>query len=342
VGLPAAASVLTSYLEFVPLYSWAKYGTWFLLPTEVILPTGEKTGTGGWAFANATPRAAAPLVWAGGTGRVFIGAQGALGITTKARITVKNLYSARKVVFIPCENVAEIITPLHRILRISSQSIGEECFIADKMTLLQMTSGSWPENGKGGKRIPSWAVVLILSGEEDQVSYQMEDLMEIAQKEGLAVQQDLPGITKAGDKILEEMIMPQGFYQSPKWAYNPIQFYISGKLIAVINSALEGLFQEHDLPANAIGRLLLPVEKGRVWYCEYGLRRDKNDTDDTAKVKEVWFTAVKRLLTIGAYFDRPYGPLAEIVYSRAGHYHSVVKKFKDLYDPNGIMNIGRI
>ena len=36
VGLPASASVLSTYLEFVPIYAWSKYGTWFLLPIKIV------------------------------------------------------------------------------------------------------------------------------------------------------------------------------------------------------------------------------------------------------------------------------------------------------------------
>lgn len=342
VGLPASASVLSTYLEFTPLYAWSKYGTWFLLPYEVVLPTGEKIGTGAWAFANATPQAVSPVAWANGLSRVFLGAQGTMGIAIKGRIVVKNADPVREVYFIPGDKVEKIINPLHRILRVSSNSIGRECFIVDNMNLLQLTSGTWPGDSELAQELSPWTVVLVLSGEEDEVKYQREDLMEIASQNGITPQPSVPGISEAGKKILEELMMPQGFYQSSQWAYNPIQFYISGKFIPAVNNALEKLLEQFNTPKTTMGRILLPVEKGRVYYCEYGLHRIKEDAADSEKVKKVWFEAIRRLLEIGAFFDRPYGPLGEIVYSRTGLYHSMVKKFKDLFDPNGIMNIGRI
>lgn len=342
VGLPASASVLSSYLEFTPLYSWSKYGTWFLLPLEVILPTGEKMGTGSWAFANASPRGISPMAWASGLSRIFFGAQGTLGIATKGRIVVKNANPDREVYFIPCTNVAEVIGPLHRILRVSSKSIGEECFIVDRMNLLQMTSGNWPEGEGAGKEVSPWTVVVVLSGEEDEVKYQREDLLEILQQSGLSPQREVPGIADAGRKILEELMLPRGFYDSAKWAYHPIQFYVSGRLIAPVENLLGGLLKAFNVSKEKLGSIIVPVEKGRVYYCEYGLHRDKGDAGDTEKVRTVWFEAIRRLLELGVYFDRPYGPLGEMVYARTGLYHSMVKKFKDLFDPNGIMNLGRV
>lgn len=342
VGLPASASVLTSYLEFTPLYSWSKYGTWFLLPFEVVLPTGEKMGTGAWSWSNASSRAVCPMSVAAGISRIFCGAQGTLGIAVKGKVTLKNLYQSREVYFIPCNHPTEILDLLHRTLRISSKGIGEECFIADTESLFRMTSGEWAEAAGAAKGLPPWAAVIVLSGKEKEVAYQREDLADIVGQKGMTPRQDLPGIPNAGSKILKELMSPTGFYQSSRSFYNPLQFFISGKLIGPIDATWGKILQQFNYPSGMSNRLIVPVEKGRVYYCEYGLRRDKGDAAQKELVRNIWLAAATSFLEIGVYFNRPYGPLSEMVYSRAGLYHSIVKEFKSLFDPNGIMNTGRI
>ncbi len=44
----------------------------------------------------------------------------------------------------------------------------------------------------------------------------------------------------------------------------------------------------------------------------------------------------------GAYFDRPYGPWAPMVYERAAGYSAMLQKLKKETDPNNIMNPGKL
>jgi FAD/FMN-containing dehydrogenase len=67
-----------------------------------------------------------------------------------------------------------------------------------------------------------------------------------------------------------------------------------------------------------------------------------NNEQETAKVKDLWLTASADLMNQGAYFDRPYGPWADMVYQRAGHYTTKLKEIKKALDPQGILNPGKL
>ena len=45
-------------------------------------------------------------------------------------------------------------------------------------------------------------------------------------------------------------------------------------------------------------------------------------------MKELWHKASAELMNNGAYFDRPYGPWAEMVYGRAADYAIKLKQIK--------------
>ncbi|NIR13642.1 MAG: hypothetical protein GWN86_06715 [Desulfobacterales bacterium] len=45
---------------------------------------------------------------------------------------------------------------------------------------------------------------------------------------------------------------------------------------------------------------------------------------------------------MGALFTRPYGDLADLVYEKTSSYTTALKKVKNLFDPNNIMNPGRL
>jgi FAD/FMN-containing dehydrogenase len=48
------------------------------------------------------------------------------------------------------------------------------------------------------------------------------------------------------------------------------------------------------------------------------------------------------LIEAGAFFDRPYGVWADLMYSRTGTYTEYLKKLKVELDPNNIMNPGKL
>jgi FAD/FMN-containing dehydrogenase len=48
------------------------------------------------------------------------------------------------------------------------------------------------------------------------------------------------------------------------------------------------------------------------------------------------------LLDMGAVFTRPYGDLADMVYEKATSYTTALKRVKKMFDPNNIMNPGRL
>ena len=50
----------------------------------------------------------------------------------------------------------------------------------------------------------------------------------------------------------------------------------------------------------------------------------------------------EELITMGAFFSRPYGPWADMVYRRATTYTTTLKEVKKVFDPNNILNPGKL
>ena len=48
------------------------------------------------------------------------------------------------------------------------------------------------------------------------------------------------------------------------------------------------------------------------------------------------------MIYAGAFFDRPYGPWADMMYRRNATYTEYLKKIKKDLDPNNIMNPGKL
>ena len=62
----------------------------------------------------------------------------------------------------------------------------------------------------------------------------------------------------------------------------------------------------------------------------------------TKRAQDLFQEAGKAMLANGAFFSRPYGPWAEMAYSRCPDTVATIKTIKDILDPHHVFNQGRI
>jgi len=113
------------------------------------------------------------------------------------------------------------------------------------------------------------------------------------------------------------------------------------KIGALEDLLLSHCYQEGYSPQD-VGGYCLPLERGRAIHLEFDLHCNMRDRGETEKVKQIWHRASEVLMNNGAYFDRPYGPWAEMVYSRAANYTQKLRDVKREIDPNNILNPGKL
>lgn len=69
---------------------------------------------------------------------------------------------------------------------------------------------------------------------------------------------------------------------------------------------------------------------------------EARNCEEAAKVKEVYAKASEALIVQGAYFSRPYGAWADMVYSRDATATRVLRTVKHIVDPKNVMNPGKL
>ena len=60
------------------------------------------------------------------------------------------------------------------------------------------------------------------------------------------------------------------------------------------------------------------------------------------RVKALFNEASEAIINAGAFFDRPYGPWADMMYRRNATYAEYLRKIKAQLDPNNILNPGKL
>ncbi len=368
---PPSASVVSSYMERTPVVTAADftYGAEHVNSYTVISPSGEPFTVGHPPLKNAP--AGAP----DGPGlnfyRIFQGAQGTLGIVTWMIIRVLPLPKAQKVSFFPCsdiERAAEIIR------RIQKSELGLECFALNDFNLaalLLQETGEEAKLLKAGhyignrgaspweqtqheqfselrKKLPPWTVVTCLSAvgpiPNEKIAYQELDLKEAAAEIGAEPKQTVGGLTGLDKLILDEILSPWRLQKrfGFRGSCHPIMFMSAPDRVGEFNTTVSQIAPQFNYPLDEIGVYLLPLERARGFYCSYDLHCPPDDQEESLRVNNLFDTLSEKLVERGAFFDRPYGKWAQLIYSRTGTYSEYLKRIKGELDPNNIMNPGKL
>ncbi len=75
---------------------------------------------------------------------------------------------------------------------------------------------------------------------------------------------------------------------------------------------------------------------------EFTFFYDPANAEEKTRMGDLYRNAAVSLLNQGAFFSRPYGELATMMYERASSYTMALKRLKKVFDPKNIMNPGNL
>ena len=111
-------------------------------------------------------------------------------------------------------------------------------------------------------------------------------------------------------------------------------------LTLVPPSKAAGVLAEMTNSFPEAGFVVSPQVQGRAFRIECDLFLE-DAASQTAAADEALFSLAGRLVPLGAYFDRPYGRLPELLY-RDPLALDAMKRLKSIFDPDGILNPGKL
>ncbi len=357
-GTPPQRSVLTSYLERDPVMAAPSFehGNYLIMDTELVLPNGEIFRTGNWASGGDPGAPSGPI--RNTLFRMFTAAQGTLGIMIKMVLQVEPIQKHQQLFFIPC-NTLEEATGAVKAMQL--REIGTECLILNSFNLAAMCADGWniPEQFPAEastsadfeamrKELPPWVITVCINGNirraEEKIAYESEALKEVCDSVNLPLLENLPNVPGADIMMKNELLRPWSILKkfNYKGSVNDLTFKAPLKKAAELEKRLQELAGKHGYSTGDIGMFLLPLERGRAVHCEFDLHSPAECGDARHAVKALWLEASADLLNNGAYFDRPYGAWADMIYARAANYTQMLRKLKADTDPNNILNPGKL
>ncbi|MCS7280097.1 MAG: FAD-binding oxidoreductase [Desulfobacterota bacterium] len=351
---PAERSPLTDCLEReIPTNVVYDYGE-PMQSVEVVWPQGHIFRCGSASvegFPNSKSRGVNPS----GPGidfyRFIQGAQGTFGIVTWMSMKIESIPKIDKVYFGPTKDLPYTIEFLYRIL---PRRIGQECLLLNNVSFSLILSERIPEDFENlRKELPPWTLILTISGllrrPEEKIAYEEKFLNEVLRNEfpKMELKEVLGGFPNLGERMLKILREPypaqkkhwkialKGGCQSLFFITKP---YKAPMFIDIVDSVA----MKFEYPPSMIGKYIQPIEHNRACHVEFNFFFNPEDEEEKQTVKKIFLEASRIIMDNGGFFTRPYGDLSKIVYERAASYTMTLKRLKKIFDPNNIMNPGKL
>ena len=127
-----------------------------------------------------------------------------------------------------------------------------------------------------------------------------------------------------------------------KGSSQSLMFHCVGNKIKDVEDAIKQIAAKYRYSPDDIGAYVQPVERARSFYCMYDIHCDQTDAAEVERIKAFYNEVSEAIAAKGAFYDRPYGVWANIMYRRNGVYAEYLKKLKRDLDPNLILNPGKL
>ncbi len=347
-------SVIASLVEREPVMS--PRFQWNLLEPlrslEIVWGNGEKFWSGSGFFhldkEESWEQGMVPLAGPGPGQLDFYkmvsAAQGSMGIVTMASVKCEVFPESRKLFFIPATHLEALIDPMYRLLRFR---FGDELFIVNRTCLAHILAQEAQHMESLKEILPQWIMITGITGghilAQERVRVREDDMRSIIEQAGLQMKSEIPGCSSSE---LEDIILKPSeelhWKLRCKGGSQEIFFLTPLARTPTFTAEMDSLADQFRYPKADLGVYIQPLHQGVSCHCEFMLPFDRQNQEDRSRTEAFFREASLRLFKQGAYFSRPYGIWADMVYNSDARTKIVTQKVKGIFDPNNIMNPGKL
>ena len=277
--------------------------------------------------------------------RLVQGSQGAMGIVTWASMRCELLPSLEEAFVVGSSKLDTLIEMASWLVRLRMVN---ECFILNNSDLAAIFAKKFPKDYLSLKAsLPAWTLFYVVAGydvlPEERVSSHIKNATDITQRLGIEALKSSGGVSAID--IMKAVQLPCA---DPYWktrykgsSEDIIFLTINDKIQGMVDT-MNKLAEKAGYAVTDMGVYVQPIVQGTGVHVEFNLPYDPDNAAEAATVKALSSAATKALMNQGAFFSRPYGQNAGIIMNRDAANKVVLTKLKNLFDPNRVMNPGKI
>jgi FAD/FMN-containing dehydrogenase len=276
--------------------------------------------------------------------RLVSAAQGSMGIVTWATLRCEVLPQLHKLFFIPAQRLDDLIDCTYKLTRVR---LGDEFLLLNSSNLAYILGEGTDQITALKGKFPPWVIIIGIAGRsylpKERVEFQEKDVTAIVQQFGLKLMSAIPGAR--GEQVLDALLNPS---RVPYWKLGykggcQDIFFLTTlnrtpEFIKTMYFVAEGL----GYSPLEIGIYVQPLQQGVSCHFEFSLPYNPDSQREVTKMRELFTKASEALLKQGAFFSRPYGIWADMEYNRAAQTTILLKKVKGIFDPNNVLNPGKL
>jgi len=342
-GAPPSATLVGDHLDRGFHFLSTKYGSAAdaVLGLEVVLPTGEVVRTG----SCASPKAKWFYRWMFGpdlTG-LFLGSQGTLGVVTKMAIKIFPMSKIRDVVAFGASDWKYLIDPCLDVLKTEKVDLAQGGNYL--LATCRRAKYRWPPSSKPDFLPKVWMNFELGADSKEElenIKRRIDEVLRNYQKQygeeniffwKLDMRSIAARLTKPN-----RISVPYAGHKGGGLLF--ITWYVPWKDAAKFGEQAERLMEKYKFSPVI---WLAAVDHGRQGLVMPIVLFDPKSSEELKAVEALDTEMTEKFLEMGGIPYRPSASVhAPMVMSKSIGYHSLLKRLKQVVDPNGIMHPGRL
>lgn len=276
--------------------------------------------------------------------RVVQGAQGTLGILTWITLRTELKPTLQKILLTGSAGLEGLLPFVYAVQR---GLLGEQTFILDRTAAaLLLANGDPNAFDRLRSAFPAYLCLQNIGGFErlprERLADHLEDIGLFAQKFGLRLEEQM-GPVSAAD-LFAAATQPCGEIDwRDTLRGNSLSIFFLSTLdrTPAFCKILVETALGFGIPEAEIGTYLQPLVQNHACHVEFMLPLDHNSQAEVDRMKQFERQAVIRLMEAGAFFSRPYGSAAQLVWAQNPANYQLLKTIKGIFDPKRVLQRGK-
>jgi FAD/FMN-containing dehydrogenase len=276
--------------------------------------------------------------------RVVQGSQGTMGAVTWIALRAELKPTVERPLLLGADSLAKLIPFVYEVQR---PWLGEHSFILDRTAAAMLLHARGGEMfGEIRSSLPRYLCLQNIAGFErlpkERVEYQTKDLEAIARAHALQPAPDCGRVS--AQRLLDIATTPSGEWD---WRHHlhgsclSLFFLTTLDRVPGLVDVFADLARRKELGEETVGCYVQPVVQNHACHVELLVPFDAGRPGEIGRMRELEREGVGRLAAAGAFFSRPYGSAAEMVFQQNPVSYDVLKKVKGIFDPNRVLNRGK-
>ncbi|MDA8235977.1 MAG: FAD-binding oxidoreductase [Clostridia bacterium] len=277
--------------------------------------------------------------------RLVSAAQGTIGLVTWATLKCRPLSKVNRTFLVPSETIEPLIELSYRM---GKARLGNNCFIVNDLNFACLYAQDPEEIRRLRETLPRWILVASFEGygelPEEKVKYEEADFMEMLV--GLGGLKALDAISGAFAEDVANLL--SGPSAEPYWKLRykggcqETFFMTTMDQTPRFTDTMYDLAESCKYRGEDMGIYIQMMVQGTSCHCEFDLYYDPANQTEVDRTKGLVTRSSEELVKMGAFFSRPYGQWAKVAYAQAMGTTILQRKLKGIFDPNNILNPGKL